>query len=80
MGGGGGGEGIMRTFIGKIVSDKMHKGVVVAVERMFKHPKYARTVRRTTKLMAHDEENKCTLGDTVRIEATRPISRRKRYV
>lgn len=55
----------MRAFIGKVVSNKMQKSVVVAVDRFWKHPKYPKTVRTTKRLMAHDENNECGVGDMV---------------
>jgi small subunit ribosomal protein S17 len=64
---------------GVVVSDKMNKTVVVAVESRRPHPLYRRVIRRTTKFKAHDEENSCKLGDTVRIEETRPLSKDKRW-
>jgi small subunit ribosomal protein S17 len=64
---------------GVVVSDKMEKTVVVAVETRRPHPLYRRVVRRTTKFKAHDEANACKLGDTVRIEETRPLSKEKRW-
>lgn len=64
---------------GVVVSDKMDKTVVVAVETRRPHPLYRRVIRRTTKFKAHDEANHCKLGDTVRIEETRPLSKEKRW-
>ncbi len=68
------------TKIGRVVSNGMEKSVVVAVDRLFKHRFYEKTIRRTTKFMAHDEKNECQLGDQVKIEETRPLSKRKRWV
>lgn len=65
--------------IGKVVSDKMQKSITVAVDRKVKHPIYGKFVSRTTKFMAHDEENVAGVGDTVRIMETRPMSRKKRW-
>ena len=65
--------------IGTVVSSKMDKSVVVRVERTFQHPLYKRVVRRSTKFMAHDEENKCQIGDRVAIIDSRPLSRRKKF-
>jgi small subunit ribosomal protein S17 len=65
--------------VGIVTSNKMHKTVVVTVERQVIHPLYKRVVRRAKKFLAHDEKNQCRLGDTVRIEETRPLSRRKRW-
>jgi small subunit ribosomal protein S17 len=58
----------------------MDKSVVVAVDRLFQHALYGKTIRRTSKFMAHDEENECQIGDKVTIEETRPMSKRKRWV
>ncbi|HHW39841.1 MAG TPA: 30S ribosomal protein S17 [Syntrophomonadaceae bacterium] len=68
-----------KTRVGVVVSDKMDKTVVVAVETMVRHPLYKRTIRRTKKFKAHDETNSCRVGDTVRIMETRPLSREKRW-
>ncbi|AEF93125.1 30S ribosomal protein S17 [Desulfotomaculum nigrificans CO-1-SRB] len=64
---------------GRVVSDKMDKTVVVAVEDHVRHPLYQRTIRQTKKFKAHDEENKCRIGDIVRIMETRPLSKEKRW-
>lgn len=66
--------------VGRVVSDAMDKSIVVAVDRLVKHPLYKKTIRRTSKFMAHDEENRCSVGDQVRIEETRPLSKRKRWI
>lgn len=68
-----------RTIIGKVVSDKMHKTIVVQVERKVKHPLYGKYVRRFSKMYAHDEENTCRIGDLVLIQQTRPLSKTKRW-
>jgi small subunit ribosomal protein S17 len=68
-----------RTKVGRVVSDKMDKTVVVSVERLRRHPIYKRVVRRTSSFKAHDEENSARTGDTVRIEESRPLSRDKRW-
>ncbi len=65
---------------GVVVSDKMHKGVVVAVESQVRHPVYGKTQKRTSKFMAHDEENTAKVGDEVAIVESRPLSRRKRWI
>ena len=65
--------------VGIVTSDKMQKTVVVTVERQVTHPLYKRVVRRSAKFLAHDEKNQCKIGDTVRIEQTRPLSARKRW-
>ena len=64
---------------GKVVSDKMDKTVVVAVENRVKHPLYKKIVKRTLKLKAHDENNECGIGDTVKVMETRPLSKDKRW-
>lgn len=64
---------------GRVVSASMTKGIVVAVDRLVAHHLYKKTIRRTSKLMAHDEENACRPGDKVLIEETRPLSKRKRW-
>lgn len=65
--------------VGKVTSNKMQKTVVVTVERQVTHPLYKRVVRRSKKFLAHDEKNECRVGDQVRIQETRPLSRRKRW-
>jgi len=69
-----------RLLTGKVVSNKMDKTIAVSVERLVKHPMYGKYVRRTTKLLAHDESNECKEGDTVSIKPCRPMSRRKSWV
>jgi len=66
--------------LGRVVSNGMNKSVIVAVDRLFEHPLYGKTIRRTSKFMAHDEENECQVGDKVTIEETRPMSKRKRWI
>jgi small subunit ribosomal protein S17 len=68
-----------RTLTGRVVSNKMDKTITVEVERLVKHPTYGKYVRRTTKLLAHDENNECNEGDTVAIAQCRPLSRRKSW-
>jgi len=68
-----------KTLTGRVVSDKMDKTVVVEVERMRRHPLYEKVMRKTTRLMAHDEDNACRVGDLVTVIETRPLSRRKRW-
>lgn len=68
-----------KTRIGKVVSDKMEKTVVVAVERLVRHPLYNKSVKKTVKFKAHDEQNECRVGDTVQIMETRPLSKDKRW-
>jgi small subunit ribosomal protein S17 len=70
----------VKEFVGKVVSSKMDKTVVVAVERKFPHPLYEKQVKKTKKFYAHDEENKCNEGDIVRIRESRPLSKLKRWV
>ena len=70
---------IERTATGKVVSNKMDKTVSVAIERLVKHPVYGKYIRRTTKVMAHDENNECQIGDTVSIREARPTSKRKAW-
>jgi len=72
-------RGLRKTRIGRVVSDKMDKTVVVAIEEIMAHPLYGRRIRRTKKLKAHDEENQARMGDTVRVMETRPISHEKRW-
>ncbi len=69
-----------RTQVGRVVSDKMNKTVVVAVERTTRHPLYGRTVRQTRKFKAHDENNACVIGDTVVIAESRPLSKDKHWI
>ncbi|MGI8642967.1 MAG: 30S ribosomal protein S17 [Thermomicrobiales bacterium] len=66
--------------VGRVVSDKMDKSVVVAVDYVKRHPLYHKRITRTSKFMAHDEHNNCHPGDIVRIEETRPLSKRKRWI
>lgn len=70
----------VKERVGLVVSDKMDKTVVVAIENRSPHPKYRKIVVRTKRYKAHDEENKCRVGDRVRIQETRPLSRTKRWV
>ena len=68
-----------KTRVGKVVSDKMDKTIVVAVLETYAHPLYKKTVRRTYKLKAHDENNACSIGDRVKVMETRPLSKDKRW-
>jgi small subunit ribosomal protein S17 len=70
---------LRKTRVGKVVSDKMDKTIVVAVEDHVKHPLYKKIVKRTYKLKAHDENNECGIGDTVKVMETRPLSKDKRW-
>ena len=69
-----------KIYSGKVISNKMDKTVVVAITRLFQHPVYKKTVKRVTKLKAHDEQNKYNVGDTVKIIESRPQSKEKRWV
>ncbi|WP_353570669.1 30S ribosomal protein S17 [Candidatus Albibeggiatoa sp. nov. BB20] len=71
---------VLRTQIGKVVSDKMDKTITVLIERKVKHPKYKKFIKRSTKLHVHDEENTCREGDTVLIKEGRPMSKTKAWV
>lgn len=68
---------LRKERIGLVTSNKMDKSIVVAVERKVKHPKYGKFLKKTTTFVAHDEKNECSIGDTVRIMETRPLSKRK---
>ncbi|MDD4507572.1 MAG: 30S ribosomal protein S17 [Eubacteriaceae bacterium] len=68
-----------KTRIGRVVSDKMDKTIVVAVESFIKHPLYNKRVKNTVKFKAHDEKNECQIGDKVKIMETRPLSKHKRW-
>ena len=68
-----------KTAVGKVVSNKMEKTVVVAIEDSVKHPLYKKIIKRTVRLKAHDENNECTIGDRVRVMETRPLSKEKRW-
>lgn len=70
---------LRKVMIGTVVSNKMDKTIVVSVERNVKHPIYGKIVKRTYKLKAHDEENKCQIGDKVKVMETRPLSKDKRW-
>jgi small subunit ribosomal protein S17 len=69
-----------KIYTGKVVSNKMDKTVVVAVKRLFQHSTYKKTVKKLTKFKAHDEDNRCHIGDTVRITEMRPLSKEKRWI
>ena len=70
---------LRKTRVGKVVSDKMDKTVVVAILDNVKHPLYGKVIKRTIRLKAHDEKNECNVGDTVSIMETRPLSKDKRW-
>ena len=70
---------LRKTRVGKVVSDKMDKTIVVAIQDNARHPLYNKIVKKTYKLKAHDENNECGIGDTVRVMETRPLSKDKRW-
>ena len=70
---------LRKTRVGKVVSDKMDKTIVVAIEDNVKHPVYGKVIKRTVKFKAHDENNECGIGDKVMIMETRPLSKEKRW-
>lgn len=70
---------LRKEKVGVVTSNKMNKSIVVAVERKVKHPKYGKFVNKTSKFVAHDEKNECSIGDTVRIMETRPLSKTKNW-
>ncbi|MCL6559144.1 MAG: 30S ribosomal protein S17 [Firmicutes bacterium] len=72
-------RGLRKVRVGRVVSDKMDKTVVIAVETLVRHSLYQKAVRRTKKVKAHDEENACRIGDKVKIMETRPLSKEKRW-
>ena len=72
-------RGLRKERIGVVVSNKMNKSIVVAVERKVKHPMYGKFIKKTTTFMAHDEKSEAHVGDTVRISETRPLSKLKRW-
>lgn len=72
-------RGYRKVRIGKVTSDKMDKTIVVSIENRVKHPLYGKIVKRTYKLKAHDENNVCGIGDTVKVMETRPLSKDKRW-
>ena len=73
-------ESNARTMIGKVVSDKMDKTIVVMIERSVRHPKYGKIIKRRTKLHAHDENQVCQIGNIVKIRESRPLSKTKSWV
>ena len=72
-------RGMRKTRVGVVVSDKMDKTITIAVKYRVRHPLYGKIMNHTTKIKAHDENNECCIGDTVRIMETRPLSRDKRW-
>ena len=73
------GQNVLRTVTGEVVSSKMDKTASVSISRVVKHPLYGKYIRRTTKVLAHDEDNACSDGDVVSIAECRPISKRKSW-
>jgi len=72
-------RGVRKERVGVVVSDRMQKSITVAIQRQVKHPIYGKFVKRTTRLLAHDESDDAHVGDTVRIRETRPLSKNKRW-
>jgi small subunit ribosomal protein S17 len=72
-------RGIRKTRTGEVVSNGANKTIVVAIRTRVKHPQYGKIINRTAKIMAHDENNECAVGDVVRVVETRPLSKRKRW-
>lgn len=72
-------RGLRKTRLGVVVKNKMDKGVIVSIERRVAHPLYRKYFKKTTKLMVHDEQNECNVGDKVKIMETRPISKNKKW-
>ena len=72
-------RGMRKTRVGVVVSDKMDKTITIAVKYRVRHPLYGKIMKRTTKIKAHDENNECGIGDTVRVMETRPLSHDKRW-
>ncbi len=70
---------LRKERVGRVVSDKMEKSCVITVERKVKHPMYGKFMKKTSKLMVHDENNQCGIGDTIRVMETRPLSKNKRW-
>lgn len=71
--------GKIKTKVGRVVSDSMEKSVVIKVEYLVSHPLYKKRIKKSSKFMAHDEKNVCSIGDKVKIAETRPLSKRKRW-
>lgn len=72
-------RGKRKIRVGRVVSNKMQKTIVVEIERLVRHPKYKKTVKKRSKLYVHDQENICNLGDLVRVAETKPLSKLKRW-
>jgi len=73
-------RGRRKTMVGKVVSENMNKTVVILVERLQMHPLYDRVIKRSKKLLVHDEKNECHVGDLIKVRETRPLSKRKRWL
>lgn len=73
-------RGRRKVMVGKVISNKMDKTVVVLVERLQMHPLYGRVIKMSKKLLAHDEKNECQVGDVIMVMETRPLSKRKRWI
>ena len=68
-----------KTIVGRVINDAMNKTVTLSIERMFRHPRYKKIVKKTSKIWAHDAENECRTGDKVKVMSTRPLSKLKRW-
>lgn len=68
-----------KTIVGRVINDAMNKTVTLSIERTFRHPRYKKIVKKTSKIYAHDEENTCRVGDKVKVMSTRPTSKLKRW-
>lgn len=68
-----------KTIVGRVINDAMNKTVTISIERTFRHPRYKKIVKKTSKLYAHDEKNDCRVGDKVKVMSTRPLSKLKRW-
>jgi len=72
-------RGLRKTKVGVVIKNKMEKSIIIAIERKVAHPIYKKYFKKTTKLMAHDENNECGIGDVVRVMETRPLSKNKKW-
>jgi len=68
-----------KTIVGRVINDAMNKTVTLSIERLFRHPRYKKIVKKTSKIYAHDEKNDCRVGDKVKVMSTRPLSKIKRW-
>jgi small subunit ribosomal protein S17 len=68
-----------KTIVGRVINDAMNKTIAVSIERTFRHPRYKKIVKKTSKIYAHDEKNDCRVGDKVKVMSTRPLSKLKRW-